>query len=707
MNDATGIPEAAPARPHLEPPRKAKRGRKRLWTGVGIAAAVVACAVIFRHREPPAVTWDVAVVARGGVDWRLHEAGELQPRDPVLVKVPFAGRIQTIVADGDWVEAGQVLFSLSEDDEVKRVTDDRSTLLAARQDLQLAQLKRADTAATEDRKLLTVKRAAQLEEERYRIATATPVLGDELLRLDAALKPIEADIQALRATYEQAQDTWQQAQDAWFDALDAVQGHRDAVSRAQSRCDELSARRDAGAEAETAAERDAAAKAGADLPAAQAELAKASAGGAELDQKLATMRAARDAAQGPRDKAAAALAAREAEAEELHVRVEIEKRGLPTAELQLDRQSAQVRYDEAVRQRDQGRASFAGGALGAVAMEDLETAVTKAKDQLDVTTAQLEISSRPPAAEVLAEAAGKRDRARARAAQAQADHDRVLALADQDTAVLAAKVARLEAGIAVSSSRFPALLETSIEANEKELAALPAADSSSIEPDELERRHAIEQELAQQRSQLAEAKLHPPNVIISPVPGVARVMREGDRHRQPGDKAWERDVLVELFPPGNLQVLLRVNEVDVRRLNPGMPASVTIPTLDFTCGGTVAAVAAVGHDLSAPGPDGGDGGPFADVTQFDAQIRLGATRNDFRQGMTALVEILVEHRDDALWLPLAAVHKTADGSWAVWRAENTEAPIAGKPFGDDAFVIDANSGFSVGDKVLIRRDHDL
>jgi hypothetical protein len=685
-----------------------RRGRRRWWAAAGVAVAGLALAVAFRHREPPAVTWDAVAVRRGALDWRLHEAGELQPRDPVLVKVPFVGRIQTVVADGDWVDAGQVLFTLSEEDEVKRVTDDRATLLSARQDLQLAQLKRADTAATEDRKLLAVKRAAGLEEERWRIATATPVLGDELLKLDAALRPIDADIARLRGDFERTQDAWQQAQDAWFDALDAVQGHRDAVSRAQSRCDELTARRDAGAEAETAVERDAAAKAGAELPAALAELADARQGGDELERRLAAAKAARDAAQGPRDRAAAALAAREADAEELHVRIEIEKRGLPTAELQLDRQAAQVKYDEAVRQRDQGRASFAGGALGAVAMEDLEAAVTRAKDQLDVVGAQLEISARPPAPEVVAEAVGKRDRARARAAAAQADHDRALALADQDIAVLQAKVARLEAGIATSSARFPALLETAIEANEKELAALPAADAAGIQPEDLARRRELSDQLAAQRDQLAEAKRNPPNIVRAPCPGVARVQHEGDRHKQPGDKAWERDVLVELFPPGNLQALLRVNEVDVRHLAPGMPASVTVPTLQFTCGGTVAAVAAVGHDLSAPGPDGGDAGPFADVTQFDAQVRLDATREDFRQGMTALVEVQVEHRDDALWLPLAAVHRTAGGAWAVWRPgrDPVEAPVAGAPFGDDAFIL-SDAALGVGDQVLIRRDHDL
>ena len=45
------------------------------------------------------------------------------PRDPVLSRSPFSARLQWVVEDGTWVEAGANLFILSDEDEVKRIAE--------------------------------------------------------------------------------------------------------------------------------------------------------------------------------------------------------------------------------------------------------------------------------------------------------------------------------------------------------------------------------------------------------------------------------------------------------------------------------------------------------------------------------------------------------------------------------------------------------
>jgi len=666
--------------------------RRALLITAAIALAGAA-AYAGRRREPPATWYEAVAVRRADVAEVLHQVGELAPRDPLLVKARFNGRIQFIIADGTWVDAGAAVVSLAEDDEVKEAADARSQLLGARQELRLARIKRRHAEDAEGLKLAQAVRGATLERLRHRILTSEPVGGEELIRLDAELTPLEAATAAVREQHQQVQAEYQAVQDAYLEALDARSAARDALLRLDARLDELSAAAGKpadGLQAAELAERD---KAIADLATTRAERATLAAGGAEVAAKLRAGRAARDAARPARDAAAAALAAREVAEEDLRVRLEIEKRGLGLAQVRLDEEAARLDADEAVRKRDQGRAAAAVGALSQAALADLEDTATRTANQLAIVRARVAIAARPLSAETRAEADARLTRAETKAASATEDRDRALAQADQDIAVLEARVARVAFTVDSKGKAFPEILESNIEFTAQELAALDPED-----PEDVARRTEAEAELVALRAQLEKAKADPPNVIAAPAAGVARVRNGGGRPRQAGDQVSEEDVLVEIFTPGNMEVRVLVNEVDVRKVAPGQRALVTVPALPgFSSPAEIIQVAGLGRDKFA------DDGQVAGVVQFPVRVRLDAPAPTLRQGMTALVDVTLGSRVGALTLPIGALTRAGDG-WTVL-AGNPAAPlpraVQGEPFGDDAFVVAA--GVAEGESVYVPR----
>jgi multidrug resistance efflux pump len=670
--------------------------RRRVVAAV-IATAVVVAPFVFRHREAARERWEAVPVRQGEVRAVLRESGELAPHDPILVKAPFNGRISFIVEDGAWVEKGEPLVILGDDDEVKRLSDDRAQLVGVQQELRLSRLKRAQAAESEAIKLASAKRALALEEARWRILSTDPVGGMELAKLSDQLEPLEAETAKAREAAEDAGQEYQQALDAYLEALDAQQDHRDAFLRAQAKVDELAALAEAdpqGMQAVERAERD---KAATELPPAREELEKLRGGGEELARKLAAARTGRDARQGPRDQAAATLSERETAERELRIRVEIEKRGLPLAQARLDERGAELQLAEAERKRDEGRGAFASGALSRAALDDLETAASSAANQLEIVRNRVAIAARPTPPETLEEAKAKLERARERAERAQASHDRALAIKDKEIEVLEARVAKYDHSISARCARFPALLEDSLRFAERELAEL------GQEPEDAARRKEIEASVETMRAQLAKAKADPPNVLKAPASGICRLRREGDRAKQAGDRLYEEDPAIELYPPEHMEVLARVNEANVARLATGMPATIEIPALPGEPRhGVVSQVAGAGKDKSTAQP----GRPFADVTQFEVRVALDATSPDFRQGMTALVTVELARKTGVVWLPLAAVARDGDG-WRVFAGGPSAPrrhPVTGEPFGADAFIV--TGGLAAGDTVYIERVSD-
>lgn len=666
---------------------------KRILLLVILVIAAGAAVVAFRPREAVTVTYDPISVQHGTLTDELHELGELVPRDPILVKAPFSGRLRFMVDDGAWVDKGATLFAIGEEDELKKLADDRGSLLTARQQMRLNVLRRRQAEQDENRKLAAAKRNLELEELRLTVVETRPRGGMALVELHEKLLPLEAVTEKERAACTTAQETYQTAQDAYLDALDRMQEHRDAILRATQRSEELEAIASSDpallANAATRARRDQGVK---DLAEARVALDALRKRTPALSAALGAARAARDATVGPRDAAQARLAVRDREERALYVAIEIEKRGAPLAQLQLDEQGAKLGLADAEQRVAEGQRSFTAGAIGQAAFDDLQAALATARDNLTIIREKITLADRPTPPEILEEARMRLERARLRANQAQEVHDRNLELMDREIAVARAKVARLENVVETRAARFPSLIESNIEFAKRE--------RENLDPDDRERLAQLDADIARLAKLLVEARKQPPNLVVAPGAGIVRVMRDAGtrRSRQAGDRVWEDDPLIELYPPANMEVRLRLNEVVVARVAAGMPVRVTIPSLgNLGITGTVVQVSAVGRDKYA---DLHDEVAPAGVVQYDARVRLGQEREDFRQGMSALVDITCATVESA-WLPLGAVRRDQD-RWVVLAGEPPVlVPVHGRPFGADRFKIDG--GLKPGDRVWIER----
>lgn len=661
------------------------RTTRIILIAAGVAVLALA-ALALRSRGEEARTWDEAIaVDRGPVGEALLELGTLAPRDPVFAKAPFTARLQWVIEDGSWVEPGTDLYILSDDEEVRRIAELRTNLVQGRAELRLARLRRAHGEQLERPKLLAAERALELAELNRRLVEVKPVGGLELVRLADELRPLAQATAAARASAEAAQDAYQVALDAYLAALDTWQGNRDRILRLQARLDELeSGGGDAAKPKEDAAGE--AATVRADMDAERGRTAS-------LTAALEGARGERDRLQPTRDTTAAALAAAEQAEAPLRFRCEVEKRALPLARLQIDERQAVIDLEETRRTLAQVGAAVAAGALAASEEERLRDQLARHENALEMVRVRLAVAARPPDAQVLAEADAQLIQARTAAEDARAAYTRALALLDQDLELKQAQVERTQRQIDERSAGFPTVLEAGIRFAERELALLA--------PDEADERAAIEAQLAAMRAQHAQASAAPPNVIKAPVAGLARVQRQDDRHRQAGDMCWEADPMIEIYPPENMDVLLRVNEVDIRRLAVGRTASVVIPALDGQrLAGEVVQLSGVGRDKFARPEYGGKAG-FADVVDFEVRVRLAGTEGlALRQGMAARVEIPLAPRA-SLRLPLAAVQRTADGAWAVRRTDGRSQTVTGEPAGPLWFAL--GDGLAEGDRVLISR----
>ena len=362
--------------------------------------------------------------------------------------------------------------------------------------------------------------------------------------------------------------------------------------------------------------------------------------------------------------------------------------------MRLDEQQAALDLAETKRQVEQTRDAVASGTVARSELERLSDQQARQENALEVVRTRLAIATRPPDAKTLAEADAVLLQATTAAEDARGAYERALALLDQDLAIKQLQIERTAGQIDLRSAGFPVVLEAGIRFAERELALLG--------PDEAEDRAAVEGQLAKLREQQAAAAGSPPNIVTAPVAGLIRLKRNGDRATQAGDQCWELDAMVDIYPPSNMDVLLRVNEVDLRQLRLGQAARVVIPALqDREMRGEVVQIAGVGRDKFSRPEYAGKAG-FADVVDFEVRVRLADTAGvELRQGMAARVEIVLDRAERALRLPLAAVQALPGGGWQVRRRDGRMQKVQGQPQGPLWFAL--SGGLNAGDEVEILR----
>jgi len=672
-----------------------------------IVLLIVVCLVVAvlwmrrTDRNEGAYHYEKVTVQRGNLVHVIRESGDLFPREPVLVKNRFPGKLKWVVEDASWVENGDTVFIIDAGEKAREVAELRSKLIAKRQEMRLAELTSEHTRKTEELKLDAAERALELEKIRYRILTSAPVGGRELIRLHEELLPLEQEARELRLAYEDANDTFLAAEDAFLVAQDNYESARNNMLRAQSEIDELETDVARDPDELQPEEKDELARQIERMDKARTTLADARERLPGLREKMEEQRESTATLEAPLRELEQKLAAADDQSRELYVRLEIEKRGLPLTQLQLDERAAEMTLEGAREEHADGRKAFEQGAISEAALNVLKVAEETAENELAIVRQKIKIESRPPAPEVLEEARMKLRKAEATAQGAREAYEKAMDIADANIAVQRAAVRSMEFEIDQAGNYFSEIIEDSIAMAKRELEFLDVDDDA--------RREKLREDLARMEARVEELKANPPNVYKAPVTGIATLKIMDGAPTKIGDMWYEDDAVVKIYPPGNMEVAARVNEVNQKLVEAGMPTDVIVPSLgDRRFQGEVYQVAAIGKDkYERRHFDFRERPPYAGVTQFEVRIRLLDGDADMRAGMSVVAELAVGRTNGVAWLPAGAVHERAGKLHVLTGRPGSldEHAVEGESFGDDYFVI--TSGLEPGAEAWIEKHKNL
>lgn len=188
--------------------------------------------------------------------------------------------------------------------------------------------------------------------------------------------------------------------------------------------------------------------------------------------------------------------------------------------------------------------------------------------------------------------------------------------------------------------------------------------------------------------------------IRAPAPGMVIYVKEWNgRKRTTGSQVNAWDPGVATLPDlTQMESVTYVNEIDVRKIAAGQPATITLdadPTKRLS--GTVASVANVGEQR-----------PNADSKVFEVHVTVTAKDTTLRPGMTTGNSIETLKLGVALFVPIEAV-SSAGGIPIVYRQNGgsvTKQEVITGPMNDDEVVI--IRGLEENDRVLLSPppDHD-
>ena len=188
------------------------------------------------------------------------------------------------------------------------------------------------------------------------------------------------------------------------------------------------------------------------------------------------------------------------------------------------------------------------------------------------------------------------------------------------------------------------------------------------------------------------------SVIYAPTDGMVVYSNERGRRRrssQPevdeGAIVREQQSLVKLPDLSQMQVQVNVHETKVDLLVPGMRARIRIQDQEYQ--GALSSIA------NQPEP----GSWFSsNVKEYAVTVKIDGAASGLKPGMTAEVELLVEHLKDVLAVPVAAVVEQR-GQFVCW-VKTDEGVIERRPLvlgSSDDKVVAVQDGVSAGDNVIL------
>lgn len=186
--------------------------------------------------------------------------------------------------------------------------------------------------------------------------------------------------------------------------------------------------------------------------------------------------------------------------------------------------------------------------------------------------------------------------------------------------------------------------------------------------------------------------------VFSPAKGVVVYNNTSDRGRgvsfvvEPGAQVRERQTILKLPDPTQMQVKALVNESRILQISQGMSAMVRVEGVPQEIAGRVKQV----NRYAEPGSF------FTSaIKEYGVIVELADPPGTIRSGMTAEVMIFVEHFSEALLLPVQCVYEYKDHLFCARKAGKTWDTVEIEIGATSDQLVSITKGLSEGDEVLL------
>ncbi len=162
-----------------------------------------------------------------------------------------------------------------------------------------------------------------------------------------------------------------------------------------------------------------------------------------------------------------------------------------------------------------------------------------------------------------------------------------------------------------------------------------------------------------------------------------------------GSQLHAFDMVVATLPDlSSMLSKVYVNEIEVAKVKPGLPVSITIDAIPGkSYNGRVVSVANIGETL-----------PNSDAKMFEVIVKIDGSDMNLRPAMTTWNRIILNTINDAIYIPLDAVRADADSVSYVYKKNKTrQIVILGEM--NDKFVV-VNKGLEPGTMVYLSKPEE-
>ena len=235
--------------------------------------------------------------------------------------------------------------------------------------------------------------------------------------------------------------------------------------------------------------------------------------------------------------------------------------------------------------------------------------------------------------------------------------DKAVRKAAQQVKAAENEVSKARSALASARNGVPEAGEDGQEANAASIAAAVDAAEANLESAQI----ALEEARSAYNDAIAQADKR---VVTAPCDGTVIVMNavNGASVGSSAPGTGNAGPLITIADLSQMKVNVQINEVDISRIAVDQKAQVSFTALrDLYCDAVVTHVSAVSYNGAEAGANYDS--PGRSIVSYTVELLISSPDASIKPGMTANVDIMIQHMDNVLTVPLVAVMDDGDGPY--------------------------------------------